>query len=151
MPPQSPGVFSVRGLKLYFPALEPWVARSALLPCCSSWFIYVRMWGHRVCQPPPCGVCQLQPGLHRSTIHHLTGSTSPCLAANPLYPSCLSVPLLLVWMNVSFFISLVVRLPYSLIFCQFWLFFVFKLLLSFFWLCEEAQCVSTYTSILAGS
>ena len=40
-----------------------------------------------------------------------------------------------------FFISLVVRLPCSLIFCQFWLFFVFKLLLSFFWLCEEAQCV----------
>ena len=38
------------------------------------------------------------------------------------------------------FISLVVGLPYSLIFCQFWLFFVFKLL-SFFWLCEEAQCV----------
>ena len=39
-----------------------------------------------------------------------------------------------------FFISLVVGLPYSLIFCQFWLFFVFKLL-SFFWFCEEAQCV----------
>ena len=31
-----------------------------------------------------------------------------------------------------FFISLVVGLPYSSIFCQFWLFFVFKLLLSFF-------------------
>ena len=40
-----------------------------------------------------------------------------------------------------FFISLVVGLPYSSIFCQFWLFFVFKLLLSFFWLCEEAQYV----------
>ena len=40
-----------------------------------------------------------------------------------------------------FFISLVVGLPYSSIFCQFCLFFVFKLLLSFFWLCEEAQCV----------
>ena len=40
-----------------------------------------------------------------------------------------------------FFISLVAGLPYSLIFCHFWLFFVFKLLLSFFWLCEEAQCV----------
>ena len=40
-----------------------------------------------------------------------------------------------------FFISLVVGLPYSSIFCRFWLFFVFKLLLSFFWLCEEAQCV----------
>ena len=39
------------------------------------------------------------------------------------------------------FICLVVRLPYSLIFCQFWLFFVVKLLLSFFWLSKEAQCV----------
>ena len=39
-----------------------------------------------------------------------------------------------------FFISLVIGLPYSLIFWQFWLFFVFKLLLSF-WLCKEAQCV----------
>ena len=40
-----------------------------------------------------------------------------------------------------FFISSVVGLPYSSIFCQFWLFFIFKLLLSFFWLCEEEQCV----------
>ena len=40
-----------------------------------------------------------------------------------------------------FLISLVVGLPHSSIFCQFWLFFVFKLLLSFFWLCKEAQCV----------
>ncbi|KAF6084387.1 hypothetical protein HJG60_008649 [Phyllostomus discolor] len=40
-----------------------------------------------------------------------------------------------------FFNSLAVGLPYSLIFCRFWLFFVSKLLLSFFWLCEEAQCV----------
>ena len=40
-----------------------------------------------------------------------------------------------------FFKSLVVELPYSSIFCPLWLFFVFKLVLSFFWLCEEAQCV----------
>ena len=40
-----------------------------------------------------------------------------------------------------FFISLVVGFLCGFIFCQFWLFFVFKLLLSFFWLCEEAQCV----------
>ena len=39
-----------------------------------------------------------------------------------------------------FFNSLVVGLPYSSIFCQFWLFFVFKLL-SVLWLGEEAQCV----------
>ena len=39
-----------------------------------------------------------------------------------------------------FFNFSVVGLSYSLIFCQFWLFFVFKLL-SFFWLCKEAQYV----------
>ena len=43
-----------------------------------------------------------------------------------------------------FFISLVVGLPYSLVFYQLWLFFVFKLLLSFFWLCDEAQYVYLY-------
>ena len=32
MHPQPPRAFSIRGLRLYFPALEPWVARSALLP-----------------------------------------------------------------------------------------------------------------------
>ena len=40
-----------------------------------------------------------------------------------------------------FFISLIVGLPYSSIFCQFWLFFVLKLLLYFFCLCLEAQCI----------
>ena len=30
--PQPPRAFSVRGLRFYFPALEPWVALSALLP-----------------------------------------------------------------------------------------------------------------------
>ena len=38
-----------------------------------------------------------------------------------------------------FFNSVVVGLPYSLIFCHFWLFLVLKLLS--FWLCKEAQCV----------
>ena len=49
-----------------------------------------------------------------------------------------------------FFISLVFRLPCGSIFCQFWLFFVFQLLLSFFWLCE-GRSVSTYASILVSS
>ena len=40
-----------------------------------------------------------------------------------------------------FFNSLVVGLPYSLIFWYFWLFFVFKLLFSFFWLCQEVKCI----------
>ena len=32
LPPQSPRAFSIRALWLYFPELEPWVARSASLP-----------------------------------------------------------------------------------------------------------------------
>ena len=77
-----------------------------------------------------------------STIHHLAGSTSSHLAASPLCPGCPSPSLLPVWMNVSSLSACFVGLPpYSSIFCQFWLFFVFKLLFSFFWLCEEAQCV----------
>ena len=68
-------------------------------------------------------------------------------------PSCRksSLPRLLVSAHPTgldeffFFISLVFGLPYSSIFCQFWLVFVFKLL-SFFWRCS----VSTYASILAG-
>ena len=89
------------------------------------------MWGR--------GICQLQPGLPRSTIRHLAGSASCCLATSPLYPAAhLRPPTRLD--ECFFFISLVVGLPYSLIFCHFWLFFVFKLLLSF-WLCEEAQCI----------
>ena len=73
--------------------------------------------------PPPRLFCQLLP-CHESSLPRLPVSA---------HPTGLD--------ECFFFISLVVRLPYSLIFCQFWLFFVFKLLLSFFWLCKEAQCV----------
>ena len=62
----------------------------------------------------------------------------PCHKSSPPQLSISAPPISL---DECFFISLVVRLPYSLIFRQFWLFFVFKLLLSFFWLCKEAQCV----------
>ena len=70
---------------------------------------------HWVHQPPPC---------HESSLPQLLISTPPAGLD-----------------ECFFFISLVLGLPCSLIFCQFWLFFVFQLLLSFFWLCEEAQCV----------
>ena len=99
-----------------------------------------------------------------STSRCLTRSTSCCLAASCSFahpapqsatllgqPATTLLRVLSAWLPVSapptgldecfFFISLVVGLPYSLIFCQFWLFFVFKLLLSFFWLYKEAQCV----------
>ena len=56
-------------------------------------------------------------------------------------PGCLSPPLLPVWMNVSSLspcLSDFHALRFSV---SSGCFFVFKLLLSFFWLCEEAQCV----------
>ena len=71
---------------------------------------------------------------------HLAGSTSYHLAMILSAQLPVSTPptILDEWF---FFISLVVELPYSSIFHQFWLIFVFKLLLSFFWVCGEAQCV----------
>ena len=43
------------------------------------------------------------------------------------------------WSGESFFNSLVVRVPCNLIFWHVWLFIDFRLLLSSFWLCEEAK------------
>ena len=94
---------------------------------------------HRVHQLLPCGpAADLPTRLHNPPpgwVHQLL----PC-------PRVLSAHLPISTRPTGlderfFFNSLVVGLPYSSIFCQFWLFFVFKLLLSFFWLCEEAQCV----------
>ena len=100
------------------------------------------------------------PGLHGlSPGPSAAASPASCNFAHPAPHSAtlLSPPaaaLLLVlstWLPIStpptglgecfFFIFLVVGLPYNSIFSQFWLFFVCTLLLSFFWLCEEAQCV----------
>ena len=64
---------------------------------------------------------------------------SPCRKSSPPQLPISTPPTTLD--ECFFFISLVVRLLCGSIFCQFWLFFVFKLLLSFFWLCEEAQSV----------
>ena len=44
LPPQTPRAFSIRGLRLYFPELEHWVARSASLPEFIP-FICARVWG----------------------------------------------------------------------------------------------------------
>ena len=87
------------------------------------WHLLAAAWHALFHNPPPCWVHQLQPC---------------CESSLPLLP--VSAPPTGLD-ECFFFISLVVGLPYSSIFCQFWLFFVFKLLLSFLWLCEEAQCV----------
>ena len=90
-PPQPPQVFSIRGLRLYFPMLEPWVVQSSL-PAVPP--------GLSVCE---CGAtgsaggrnnCPVCPTVRQSQSRHGHGS--------PLHPACLSPPLLPVWMNVSF-------------------------------------------------
>ena len=88
---------------------------SILLPNCSSQFIYMGMWDCQVLQLPPCCESSL--------------------------PSCLSLPLLLAWMNVSSltpWLSDVHTVRFSV---SSDCFLFLNLLLSFFWLCEEAQCV----------
>ena len=78
LPPQPPWVFSIRGLRLYFPVLELWVAWSASLPRCSSWFIYARMWGRGVCYPPHCLPC---------SFYNPPVSGSSLVAPSPLHPA----------------------------------------------------------------
>ena len=90
------------------------------LPASTLWGVLAAAWPAPFHNPPPHWVCQLPP-CRESSLPRLPISAPPT------------------GLDECFFISLVVRLPDSSIFCQFW-FFVFKLLLSF-WLCEEAQCV----------
>ena len=50
--PQPPGALSIRGLRLYFPELEPWVAWSALLPAVR--LVYLSECGAVGCYLPHC-------------------------------------------------------------------------------------------------
>ena len=116
--------FQSEALRLYFPALEPWVDWSVSLLSCSSWFICIQMWICLLHQLPPCPP--------RSFWH--------CLVESPLYPGCLSLPLLPVWVSVSSLTPWLsdfhtVRLSGS---CGY---FLFLNLLSFFWLCKEVKCI----------
>ena len=82
LPPQPPRAFSIRGFRLYFPALEPWVVWSASIPCVCPVYLWAnvgpqgamhrsacpalrhsefgplglsaQMWGCRVCQWSDC-------------------------------------------------------------------------------------------------
>ena len=106
---QPTQVFKTRGFEAFFFTLGPWVAWPVLLPSYSSQFIYKQMWDHLVSQPPPC-----LPGPPATALLHLLSAPAVCLCSS--YQSG--------WM----FNSLVVGVPCSLIFWQFWLFIVFKLI-----------------------
>ena len=88
------------------------------------------MWGHTLCQPLSCLVCQ--PG--------------PCLSTRlpiSILPTCLD--------ECVFFNSLVVGLPYSLVFGQFCFVFFFLIVVVLLLVVRGENSVSTYTSTLAGS
>ena len=130
-------MFSIRGLRLYFPphwspGLRSLLCSPAIPPCANVgpqglpattlWGLLAAAWPAPLHNLPPRGVHQPPP---------FCESSPPGLPVSAP-PTGLD--------ECFLFISLVVGLPYSSIFCQFWLFFVFKLL-SFVWLCKEAQCV----------
>ena len=119
--PQPPWVFSLRGLRLYFPELEPWVAWSVTwsTSCCLAGQL-------QFC--PPC-----------STIHHLTEFTSRSLAVSPLRPVARLCPFYRSgWMFLLYLLGC--RTYMQFVFLSVLVVFCFKLLLSFFWLYEEAPC-----------
>ena len=101
-----------------------------------------------------CVVChwvhQLPPCPPHSTICHLAGLARPRLAASPLHPGCLSLPLLPVWMNVS---SLSPWLSdfHTVRFSVSSSCFLFLNCCCPSFGCVRRHSVSTYTSILAGS
>ena len=93
------------------------------LSATTPWGLLAAAWPALLHLPPPLCVRQLL----------------PCCESSPPQISISAPPTGLD--ECFFFISLVVGLPYSSIFCQFWLLFVCQLLLSF-WLCKEAQGAS---------
>ena len=113
--------YTQRFRNLLFLALDPWVVWSVLLCSCSSRFICTRNVGPPV--PPAVTLCV-------SSLPQLPASAPPTSLD-----------------ECFFFDFLVVELPYSLIFWQFWLFLFLNWLLSFFWF-ERRQSVSTYASNL---
>ena len=124
IPPDTtiPQIFSVRGFEALFP-------RAGTLGCmvCLTPQLFLPVYPHTNVGP--------------RSLPAATLPTSVLLARNPLRLCCLSLPLLLDWMNVS---SLTPWWSdfYTVLFSgSSGCFLFFNLLLSFFWLCEEAKCI----------
>ena len=128
MPPQPPQAFSIRGLRLYFPALEPWVAWSASLPAVCPVYLCMNVGPRGATRRSAC------PVLCRSESCPLGLSVCDCGAAGSasVQTACPVCPTLRQSGSCHGHASplhfLGVGLPCHSIFCQ-------------FWLCEEAQCV----------
>ena len=113
--PQPPWVFSLRGLRLYFPALEPWVVWSSLLPLAVPPSLSMR----------ECGATGSASG-HTACPIHSTIRQAMAMQVLSALAACLCPSYRSGWMFLFYFLG--VGLPCCSIICQ-------------FWLCEEAQCV----------
>ena len=165
LPPQPPWVFSIRGLRLYFPTLEPWVQGLLLSPRFVPVYLCVNVWPWSAtrCSAGPFSatlspalsvyLCSnvgpqglLVVGLPASFVAH-SASLGPTTATRVLStPVPVSAPPTGLD-KCFFFISLVVGLPYSSIFCQFWLFLFLNCCCPSLG-CARRHSVSTYASIL---
>ena len=79
------------------------------------------------------------PALPAATLPALVLQLLPCCESSP--PGCPSPPLLLVWMNVSSLTPWLSDFHTVLFSISSGCFLFLNMLLSFFWLCWEAQCV----------
>ena len=108
LPPQPPQIFLVRGFEALFPP---------------HWNRGLHGLFRFPVVPPGLSACKC--GTTCSASRCITQSLSCCFARGPLCPTACHAPP--TGLNECFFFnSLVVGLPYSSIFCQFWWFFVFK-------------------------
>ena len=117
-------MLSIRGLRLYFPALESWVTRSASLPAVCPGLSVCECGAtgtirHSACpvlrhsESGPLGLSVRKCGATGSASGQTACAVRPTLCqsrsrhgnSSPLLPGCPSPPLLPVWMNVYFLFS----------------------------------------------
>ena len=128
---QPPRAFSIRGLRLYFPSWNPGL--------CSLFCSPVIPPGLSMSESGALGSASCRTACPSSpTILHISGSCLPQLPVSA--PTSLD--------ECFYFISMVVGLPHSSIFCQFWLFLFLNCCCPSFG-CARRCSVSTYASILA--
>ena len=125
--PQLPQVFSVWGFEALFP-------HTGTLGCevCLAPQLFLPVYLHANVGLPALPVTA-SPGPPASALPWVLSTQWPISAPPSSLDECL------------FFNSWVVGLPYISIFCEFWYIYILllflNLLLSFFWLCEDAQYV----------
>ena len=126
--PQPPWAFSIRGLRLYFPELAPWFARSALLPTSLTALLSATLSPalsvYLCANVGPQGLLVLRLPVQLVPHSASLGSATATRVLSTPVPVSPHPP---AWMNVYFLF------PWCGPHC--------RSILCQFWLCEEVQCV----------